>query len=73
MTMLQVRNIETYIQEFHILQGVEFDVPEQEVTVLLGRNGAGKTTTMRSIMGSTLPQKEIFFFKERVSGNCLLM
>ncbi|GAK13282.1 ABC transporter ATP-binding protein [Geomicrobium sp. JCM 19039] len=51
MTMLQVRNIETYIQEFHILQGVEFDVPEQEVTVLLGRNGAGKTTTMRSIMG----------------------
>ncbi|MFB4160225.1 ABC transporter ATP-binding protein [Geomicrobium sp. JSM 1781026] len=67
MTMLQVRNIETYIQEFHILQGVEFDVPEQEVTVLLGRNGAGKTTTMRSMMGLNPATKgEILFQGESI-------
>lgn len=51
MSLLEVENIETYIDQYHILQGVSFKVPKGEVTVLLGRNGAGKTTTLRSIMG----------------------
>jgi branched-chain amino acid transport system ATP-binding protein len=51
MTLLKVEQIETYIGQYHILQGVSFEVPKGEVTVLLGRNGAGKTTTLRSIMG----------------------
>lgn len=49
--ILKVENIETYIEQFHILQGVSFEAKPGEVTVLLGRNGAGKTTTLRSIMG----------------------
>lgn len=51
--MLKVSQLQTYIGQFHILQGVEFEVQRGTVTVLLGRNGAGKTTTMRSIMGLT--------------------
>jgi len=51
MTLLKVENIQTYIEQYHILQGVSFEVKQGEVTVLLGRNGAGKTTTLRSIMG----------------------
>ncbi|QOY37900.1 ABC transporter ATP-binding protein [Anaerobacillus isosaccharinicus] len=51
MTLLKVDNVHTYIQQYHILQGVSFEVKQGEVTVLLGRNGAGKTTTLRSIMG----------------------
>ncbi|MEB1806159.1 MAG: ABC transporter ATP-binding protein [Bacillaceae bacterium] len=51
MTLLKVEQIQTYIQQYHILQGVSFEVNAGEVTVLLGRNGAGKTTTLRSIMG----------------------
>ena len=50
-TLLKVEKIETYIGQYHILQGVSFQVKKGEVTVLLGRNGAGKTTTLRSIMG----------------------
>ncbi|WP_096155900.1 MULTISPECIES: ABC transporter ATP-binding protein [Bacillus] len=57
MTLLKVDQIQTYIQQYHILQGVSFEVKEGEVTVLLGRNGAGKTTTLRSIMGLN-PVKE---------------
>lgn len=49
--LLQVDHIETYIGQFHILQGVSFQAKRGQVTVLLGRNGAGKTTTLRSIMG----------------------
>jgi branched-chain amino acid transport system ATP-binding protein len=50
-TILEVHEIHTFIGQFHILEGVSFDVSQGSVTVLLGRNGAGKTTTLRSIIG----------------------
>lgn len=53
--ILKVRDVHTYIGEFHILQGVSLEVPAGGVTVVLGRNGAGKTTTLRSIMGLLKP------------------
>ena len=53
--ILEVRNIETFIGQFHILEGVDVTVPRGSITVLLGRNGAGKTTTLRSIMGMYPP------------------
>ena len=49
--MLEVRGLNAWYGESHILHGVDFDVREGEVVTLLGRNGAGKTTTMNSIMG----------------------
>jgi branched-chain amino acid transport system ATP-binding protein len=49
--LLQLRGVQTHIGAYHILHGVDLDVPEGEVTMLLGRNGAGKTTTLRTIMG----------------------
>ncbi|PKR76893.1 ABC transporter ATP-binding protein [Halalkalibacillus sediminis] len=50
-TLLKLDQVNTYIDQFHILQNVNFEVKTGEVTVLLGRNGAGKTTTLRTIMG----------------------
>ena len=49
--LLKLAGVHTHIGEYHILQGVDFEVPRSGVTVLLGRNGAGKTTTLRTIMG----------------------
>ncbi|WP_458413306.1 ABC transporter ATP-binding protein [Schinkia sp. CFF1] len=63
MTLLKVDQIHTYIQQYHILQGVSFEVKAGEVTVLLGRNGAGKTTTLRSIMGLNPISSGSIFFK----------
>ena len=49
--MLQLRGVHTHIGAYHILHGVDLEVPRGECTVLLGRNGAGKTTTLRTVMG----------------------
>jgi branched-chain amino acid transport system ATP-binding protein len=43
--------VQTHIGAYHILHGVDLQVPAGQVTMLLGRNGAGKTTTLRTIMG----------------------
>jgi len=49
--MLRLSGVHTHIGQYHILQGVDFDVPQGGLTMLLGRNGAGKTTCLRTIMG----------------------
>ncbi len=49
--LLELSAVQTHIGAYHILHGVDFAVPEGQVTMLLGRNGAGKTTTLRTIMG----------------------
>lgn len=51
--LLKLHNIHTHIGQYHILQGIDFEAKEGEVSVLLGRNGAGKTTTLKTIMGLT--------------------
>lgn len=48
---LEVRDLQAWYGESHVLHGVNFDVREGEVVTLLGRNGAGKTTTLRALMG----------------------
>ena len=51
MSSLEVKDLHVTINGSHILQGVNFFVPENKVTALLGRNGVGKSTTLKSIMG----------------------
>jgi branched-chain amino acid transport system ATP-binding protein len=50
-SMLKLEGVHTHIGAYHILHGVDLEVPRGQLTVLLGRNGAGKTTTLRTIMG----------------------
>ena len=49
--MLEIRGLNAWYGESHILHGIDLDIAEGEVVTLLGRNGAGKTTTLKSIMG----------------------
>jgi branched-chain amino acid transport system ATP-binding protein len=51
MSSLEVKDLHVSINGSHILQGVNFYVPENKVTALLGRNGVGKSTTLKAIMG----------------------
>lgn len=55
--LLVLESVQTYISQFHILQGISMTIKRGAATVLLGRNGAGKTTTLKSIMGLTPPRQ----------------
>lgn len=60
---LSLQEIHTFIGQFHILEGISFEVPANNITALLGRNGAGKTTTLRSIMGIYHPTQGTIQYK----------
>jgi len=67
--ILEIKNIDTYYGQSHVLQGISLGIDEGEVVSLLGRNGVGKTTTLRSIMGLTPPRKgSIQFQGEEIAG-----
>ena len=48
---LEIRGLQGWYGESHVLHGVDLDVQEGEVVTLLGRNGAGRTSTLRAILG----------------------
>ncbi|MFN3416857.1 MAG: ABC transporter ATP-binding protein [Caldimonas sp.] len=66
--VLSLSGVHTHIGAYHILHGVDFDVPAGQVTMLLGRNGAGKTTTLRTIMGLWAAQQGSIRFKGEAIG-----
>jgi branched-chain amino acid transport system ATP-binding protein len=67
--LLSLAGVHTHIGAYHILHGVDFEVPAGQLTMLLGRNGAGKTTTLRTIMGLwSASQGSISFDGQRIGG-----
>jgi branched-chain amino acid transport system ATP-binding protein len=50
---LEVKNLQSWYGESHILHGINFTVNDGEIVTLLGRNGAGRSTTLKSILGLT--------------------
>jgi branched-chain amino acid transport system ATP-binding protein len=67
--LLQLKGVHTHIGAYHILHGVDFEVPAGQVTMLLGRNGAGKTTALRTIMGLwTASQGSVSFDGAQIGG-----
>ena len=50
---LDIRHLQAWYGESHILHDVNLSVEQGEVVTLLGRNGAGRSTTLRAMMGLT--------------------
>ena len=50
---LEIKGLNAWYGESHILHGIDLTVHQGEVVTLLGRNGAGRTTTLRAILGLT--------------------
>ncbi len=55
--MLEVRGVNSFYGEAHVLNDLSLSVGKGEIVALLGRNGMGKTTLIRSIMGVKPPTR----------------
>ena len=68
MTMLlEIRGLNTYYGESHILRDVDLSVKAGEMVCLIGRNGVGKTTLLKSLIGLLRPRRgEIVFNGDRL-------
>lgn len=49
--MLKIDHVTKTFGDFKAVDGLDLDIPEQQMFGLLGANGAGKTTTFRMILG----------------------
>ena len=62
MTMLQIKGLNTYYGESHILRDIDMNINQGEMICLIGRNGVGKTTLLKSLIGLLTPRRgEIIF------------
>ncbi|HEU5372979.1 MAG TPA: ABC transporter ATP-binding protein [Gaiellaceae bacterium] len=54
--LLELREVNTYYGQIHILQGLSIHVNEGELVCLLGGNASGKSTTLKTILGIVRPR-----------------
>jgi branched-chain amino acid transport system ATP-binding protein len=67
--LLEVKDLNTFYERSHILQGVSLGIDHGEIVSLLGRNGVGKSTTLKSIIGLVRPRSgEVLFKGQNVAG-----
>ena len=69
MKVLEIKSLNTFYGESHILRDVDLTVNTGEMVCLIGRNGVGKTTLLKSLIGLLKPKSgEILF-----NGNSLII
>ena len=66
---LEIRSLDVFYGPIHALKDVSLDVPEGQITALLGANGAGKTTLLRTISGLLRPKSgSVKLYNEELVG-----
>ena len=67
--LLELRGINTYYGQIHILQDSHLVVREGELVCLLGGNASGKSTTLKTILGLVRPRSgSVLIDGEDVTG-----
>ena len=70
-TLLQARDMTAFYGQTQVLFGIDLDVADGGITVLLGANGAGKTTTLRALCGMIRTGGAIRFAGETIGGRAV--
>jgi len=66
-SILQIKNLNVWAKNHHILKNINLEIPKNSITVLLGPSGCGKTTLLKSINKLTDLYKEL-----KVSGQIFI-
>lgn len=63
MTLLQLKEINSFYGGIQALKNINIDVNEGEIVTLIGSNGAGKSTTLKTISGQVKPKSGELIYK----------
>lgn len=69
MNLLEIKNLHASIQKKEILKGLDLNIKEGEIHVIMGPNGTGKSTLSSVIMGDpkfSIDSGEIMFREESI-------
>jgi branched-chain amino acid transport system ATP-binding protein len=67
--LLELKNIRKSFGRLHALDGIDLDVEEKAVTILIGPNGSGKTTLINVVTGFYKPDEgQVWFGSTDVTG-----
>ena len=66
--MLQIKDLDVFIEGMHIIKNISLSVEKGEFVSLIGANGAGKSTIMKTITGQFRASKgEILYKGENIN------
>ncbi|MBI3335507.1 MAG: ABC transporter ATP-binding protein [Candidatus Portnoybacteria bacterium] len=69
MSKLTIRNLTKSYNGRKILDGLDFEVKEDEIAAIMGKSGSGKTTLLLSMLGFIVPEAgEILLNGQEISG-----
>lgn len=65
--MIRIENIHKSFGKNKVLRGIDLEVPEAQVTAVLGPNGSGKTTFLKILLGLVRPDRGSIFWNKPLS------
>lgn len=62
--MICIRNLTKQFDDHWVTRGVNLDIPENQMTCIIGRSGEGKSVLLKQIMGLIKPTSGTIFFDD---------
>lgn len=63
--LLSIKDLYVNYGDLEVLKGVSLDIPEGEISLLLGANGSGKSTLLKAISGLNHPVSGSIWFEDK--------
>ncbi len=63
--MIEVKDLKKSFGTQTVLNGVNFEIEDKKITVILGKSGVGKSVLLSNIIGLTIPDSGSIFYKDK--------
>ena len=72
-TKIKIIDLQKEFEDHWVTRGVNLEIPEGLMTVIIGRSGEGKSVLLKQVIGLIKPTSGILLLMAWISPNCLEM